>query len=233
MDFPTCLLFTLYTRTRAVATLLIVVVLILVVPWYPVVSNQLVNQTFTYTYQNQSQTLQTQKVYTLPSIIFLQGLFQSGATLDQVSKNLGDVSLQADSLVHVQATQCQYCGVNISQDIANVPTVYSSTGSGTGDFMVAKTGQYKISVLNMGYSTDQVSAISITADVPQNTMQTEFGYNTVGVNQYSVKSVPAYAVLGTLLSLAIIVVLAIFLVLAVIVDLELVRVSTGRRKRRR
>ena len=117
MDFPTCLLFTLYTRTRAVATLLIVVVLILVVPWYPVVSNQLVNQTFTYTYQNQSQTLQTQKVYTLPSIIFLQGLFQSGATLDQVSKNLGDVSLQADSLVHVQATQCQYCGVNISQDM--------------------------------------------------------------------------------------------------------------------
>lgn len=171
------------------AILVIVAVVTLVLPWYPVVETQTVTQTFTYSYQIPSQSYQTQTVYTLPSPVQLQGLFQTGATFGQVYKDLGDVSLQSGWTVHVQVTECQYCNIGLSKDFGNNATVYSVQGSAQGNFIVPESGQYKIDIGNLGNTQEQVTAISVTADVPQNKTETQFGHNTVSVTSYSIVNI--------------------------------------------
>lgn len=50
------------------------------VPWYPGITSRVIAQTFTYNYQTQSQTLRSQKDYTLPSPVSLSALVQHSGT---------------------------------------------------------------------------------------------------------------------------------------------------------
>lgn len=187
-------------------------------------------ESFTYTYQVPTVTYQSKNVYTLPEPITLQGFFQSGATASQVYQDLGDVALQANSSVAVQVNQCQNCDLGISKDFGDKATVYSVSGSSSsGDFIVPDSGQYKIAVDNLGTTTDQVTSIVITANVPQPSMQTTLGYNTIAVTQYSMVAHAPYLVLGLLPSLIILGVIVLVVAILFLFDRGIVIMDARRR----
>ena len=212
----------------------VIVLVLLVVPWYPVVTSQNVTQSITFTYQVATQTYQLQNIYSLPSPITLQGFFQSGSTSSQAFQDLGDVALQANSLVAVEVNQCQNCDLGISKDFGDKATVYSVLGSSfSGDFLVPDSGQYKISVGNLGNTVDQVTSIVITANIPQNIMASQVGYNTVEVTTYSVDALAPSLIIGLLPSLAILGVIALVVVVLVLFDRGFLIMTKRRRRRRR
>ncbi|MGP8069871.1 MAG: hypothetical protein ACLP5V_08280 [Candidatus Bathyarchaeia archaeon] len=212
---------------------LVIVIVLLATPWYPVVTNRNVSQTFAYTYQIASQSYQFQNVYTLQNPITLQGLFQSGATLSQAYQDLGDITLQANSQVAVTINECSVCGLSISKDFGDKETVYSVSGSSSsGDFLVPDSGQYKMSVLNLGTTSNQVNSISITANIPQNSAVSQVGYNTVEARSYSVVGVAPSFVIGLLPSITSLALIAIIVVVLVLFDKGILIIGTRRRRRR-
>jgi len=210
------------------------VLVLLSAPWYPVVTSQNATQGITFTYQVPTQTYQLQNIYSLPSPITLPGFFQSGSTSSQAFQDLGDVALQANSLVAVEVNQCQNCDLGISKDFGDKATVYSVLGSSfSGDFLVPDSGQYKISVGNLGNAEDQVTSIAITANIPQNIMAAQVGYSTVRVTAYSVVALAPSLIIGLLPSLTIFGVITIVVVLLVLFDRGSLVLTKRRRRRRR
>jgi hypothetical protein len=226
----------LQTRIIVTAVILAVALVVLLFPWYPVVTSQVLARTFTYSYSYQVPTLSyaSEGIYTLSNPITLQGFFQSGAQLSEVYQDLGDVNLQNGWVIHVQVVQCQNCYTDLSKDFGSKETVYSLGGSGEGNIIIADSGQYKIGVDNLGTTRDQVTSISITADVPRSDFNTisNVGHNTVTVAQHSVTTLAAYLVLGMVPSLIVLVVIIVLLGMAVLFDLGLIQVSRRRRRRR-
>lgn len=205
---------------------------VLFISWYPVVSSHDVTQPFTYSYQVQTSTQQTRNLYTLPNPVTLQGfvaVLQQSSNFSQTFRKLGDIALQSGWTVHVQVTQCQYCGTTIGEDFGSNTTVYSVTSSSRGTFIVVDAGQYAINIGNIGPTSGEVASLTVTADIPQNTMQTQLGYNTATVTIYSVASVPLYTVLGIFPSLAILVIIALIVVLTVLLEQGLIQVRLRRR----
>jgi hypothetical protein len=214
------------------AILLAVAVLVLVLPWYPVVRSQTVTATFTYTYQVPDESYQSVTVYSLPNSVTLQGFFQSGATLSKIYQTLGDVTLESGAIVTVEVQQCQFCSTSLSKDFGDKASIFSMSGGGTGDFIAPESGQYQIGIGNVGFTQERVSSILITANVPRNSMQTQSGYNTVDVTEYSVATVPVYSVLGIMTSAVILALVAILVVVAILFNQGIITMSSRRRRKR-
>lgn len=231
---------TLKIRVIVSAILVAAVVLVLVAPWYPVVRNWQVTQTYTdpytYSYQVTSADYQSNTVYALPSPVTLQGYLQSGATFDQVFKSEGDITLQSGSMVTVDVSQCTSCVTSLDEDFGSKSTVFSVAGPTSGDFTVTDSGSYKISIFNAGTTADQVTSITIIANVPQVSTPTivlsDNVSNTVTVTQYSVTTLQPFNVLGTLPSLIVVVVMVLLLAFFVLIDFGLIQISTRRRRRK-
>lgn len=219
--------------------LLVVAIAAFTVPWYPVVNNWYVTQTFTgaYSYEVSTQSYRTQAVYRLPSPVTLPGFFQQGAAQSAAYKILDNVSLQTGSIIHVQVTQCDNCDVVVGQAFGNYATVYDLTGSGSDSFIVPASGIYSIIVDNDGDTRDQISSLVLTANVPQNGMTTMIGsnLNTGTITQYSVKASSPYTVLGISPTLAIFAVLVLVVLLTFLFEQRIIRAqkATKRRRRRR
>ncbi len=136
-------------------------------------------------------------------------------------------------VIHVEVTQCGTCFLSMKQDFGSGIEVFSVSGSATGDFIVPQSGQYAISIYNVGFAEGQVTAIRITAEILQSIEQTQTGYNTVSVTDYSVATVPVYVVLGILTTAVILVLVALAVVFSVLFDQGIISLSVRRRRRRR
>jgi hypothetical protein len=222
----------------ASSAVVIIALLSFAVPWYPVVNQRYVTQTFTdaytNTYQVPTQSSQGQTIFTLSSPIELQGMLQQGTTYSDVLETLGSVRLQMGTIILVQVIQCTFCYVNIKQEFGNDADVFLVSGSTTGSFMAMNVGGYNITVGNTGSTEGQISFMDLIADAPQNRMQTTLDsntqYNTVTLTQYSVNASSLYTVLGIFPTVTILTVVGLVVVLAVIMELDLIKV---RRRRRR
>ncbi|MGD0424719.1 MAG: zinc ribbon domain-containing protein [Candidatus Bathyarchaeia archaeon] len=221
-----------FTNILVPVVLILAAGLALGLPWYPVVTEATVTQTLTYTYNLPTQTYQNgQPVWTLGSPVTLQGWFQSGATFERVFKDLDDVSLTADWTVNVHVTQCQFCITSVAEDFGNKETVYALTGTGTGSFIVPKSGPYKISVTNFGNTEDQVTAISMTADEPQNVIEPMTGSNIVTYTTYAVVTqTPIYMLLPSFANTPVPYILLIVVLLVLFVMVYLAQKRTRKQE---
>lgn len=197
------------------ALLVVAIVLSLVLPWYPAVTSQAVTQTLTYTYQLPTTPTRLQTIYTLPSPITLESPHASTSSRpSNFYQELANVSLDTGSVVHVNFVGCQICEIIIAQNFGNKITVYSVLGSSKGDFIVTTSGMHTIVVENFGASTDQVSSVVITADVPQVGISSETGTNTVSYATYSAANLSPILILASGLASNL---SAFFVILAILV----------------
>ena len=143
-----------------------------------------------------------------------------------------DFYLQVGSMVDVNVVDCNLCVLVVETDTSNVRSFYSVSGSGEGTFIVPDSNPFKVVVTNFGSSADTLTSIVIVANVPQNSTQTELGYNNFTVAQFSVATLAPVLVLGILPSLAILSVIIVVVVVLVLLDRGIIVIATHHRKRR-
>lgn len=224
-------------RGIIVSTALLVIALVsFAVPWYPVVNQWNVTQTFTdaytNTYQIPTQSSQAQVLFSLPNPIKLQGM--QGSAYSAAIKTLGSVRLQSGSLIYIQVIQCTFCYVIIKQEFGNGAEVYDVFGPTSGSFTAMDVGSYNITVGNTGSTEGQISFMDLMVVEPLNGMQNMLDsntlYNTVTVTKYSISASSPYTVLGVFPTIVILAVIGLVFVLAII--LEPGRIKARRRRRK-
>ena len=209
--------------------LLVVAVVAIVSPWYPLTSSQVVPSITSYATQFEIATTsyQLQTIYSLPSPVYLQPDNQqyggscppsSGYYCDSTwtfaSENF---TLQSGVNYTLSVIQCEECHLYFSGSSpywTTSPSLFPEiTGSGEISFFVPGTGIFHVvvGVSNLASSPQMLTDILITARTPQKIelMQTVTAYSTTSVTQYSQTTVPFYTILGALPSAAIIGILVI------------------------
>ncbi len=228
--------FNVALKAVVVSTLvLIVVILVLIAPWYPMTTSQVVLQTQSFTTQFETPTTnyQTVTVYTLSGPVKLQSVNygppepSDSCALSWIYCNLagefesGRFNLQAEDTYTVTVSECQECSLAIAygQEIAfgEENTQVSIHGSGQTSFVVPNSGAYLVTVGNYGEwnSTGVLNAISITGSVPQSVQVTRTltTYSTTSVTEYSQIIVSPYTVLGVTVSATAIALLALIAIM--------------------
>ena len=220
------------------AVILLVTILVLVTPLFPVPVSQEVVQTNSYTTQFQvsTTTYEVQTIYSLQNPVTLKGLTGPPETAIFTST---EFKLRSDSIYEADVT-CQPCEVRNgsiflfpqgNNTLLEYPLRYDAPGQGHATLTVSRSGVYGIVMYCIKSCT--ISTLSITTSVPYSFQLTETvtSYNTVTMIQHSMTTVPVYTILGVLASDVILVLLALLVVLAILVDQGMIHVSTKQKPR--
>ena len=221
------------------AVILLVTILVLVTPLFPVPVSQEVVQTNSYTTQFQvpTTTYEVQTIYSLPRPVTLMGLTGPPATAIFVST---EFKLQSNFMYEAEVT-CQPCETGKgsiaflflfpqgNNTLLEYPLRYDVPGQGHGNLTVSRSGVYGIVMYCINSCT--ISTLSIIVSVPYSFQLTETAttYNTVTMTEHSQTTVPIYTILGVLASGAILVLLALLVVLSILFDRRMISASTKRR----
>ncbi|MGA2791251.1 MAG: hypothetical protein ABSF00_10855 [Candidatus Bathyarchaeia archaeon] len=222
---------------------LVVVLFVLVVPWYPMPTSQVVPQTQTYTTQLEVSTTsyQTQTIYSMPNPVTLTGIFVAPTTAVFTST---EFNLQNGSiyLVNLSWQPCNPCvrgtiflSPHESNDLLNYTLYYDAFGHGHGILTVAKSGAYSILIYNSSPIPITLSNLLITTSVAYAFQLTETvtTYNAVAITQLSQTTVPPYTILGAVASTILLALAMLLVVLSILVHWGIITLSTKRRKRRK
>lgn len=180
---------TLTWRLVVNVILLITILIFITLPWYPVITKQNVIEGLQSTPQ---KTSTFRSIYKLSSAVTLQGLPNpTGSTSPSPVTSfhdLGDVVLEAGWVIHLEVSQCIACFTTISQDFGSNATVFDVAGSVREDFLVAKSGRYKITIENYDTAQGVITSMILTADTAQfgaetkNSAATYTKYNISGLS---------------------------------------------------
>jgi uncharacterized membrane protein len=126
----------------------------------------------------------------------------------------------------------------IAPTFSNTAGAYLTGSSTSGSFTAMTAGRYAIDLDNAGNTEGQFSSIVLTADVPQNVVQTVIKsntqYNMVTVTQYVASASPPYAVFGVLTSVIVIIVVTLIVAVVFLFGQRRIRTAThaegGRQK---
>ena len=218
------------------SVILLVTILVLITPFYPVPVSQEVVQTNSYTTQSEVPTItyEVRTIYRLPSPVTLTGLTGPPDTAIFVST---EFKMQSNSIYEADLT-CEPCEVGKgsiflfpqgNNTLLEYPLRFDAPGQAHGTLTVSRSGTYGIMIYCINSCT--ISTLSITTSVPYNFQLTETvtTHNTVTMTQRSQTTIPIYTILGMLASTAILVLLALLVVLSILFDQGIISVSTKRR----
>ena len=217
---------------------LLVAILVLATPFYPVPVSREVVQTDSYTteFEVSTTTYGVQTIYQLPRPVILMGLTGPPATAIFTST---EFKLQSNSIYEANVT-CQPCEVGKgsiflfpqgNNTLLEYPLRYDVPGQGHGTLTVSRSGVYGIVMYCINSCT--ISTLSITTSVPYSFQLTETvaTYNTATMTQHSQTTVPIYTILGVLASASILILLALLVMVSILFDQGMISVSTKRKKR--
>jgi hypothetical protein len=208
------------------AAILVVTILVLVTPFFPVSVSHEVVQTNSYVTQLQASTTtyEVRTVYSLAEAVALKGLVGPPATAIFVST---EFALQSKLTYEVKVT-CQPCDVKNgsiayfslfpqgNNTLLGYPLRYDVPGQGHGTLTVSKSGVYGIVMYCIDSCT--ISTLSVTASIPYSFQLTETAttYDTVTMTQHSQTTAPIYTILGMSVSAMILVFSALLVVLSIL-----------------
>ena len=217
--------------------ILLVTILVLVAPFYPVPVSQVV-QTSSYMSQFQvtATTYEVQTIYRLPRPVILMGLTGPPATAIFTST---EFKLQSNSIYEADVT-CQPCEVGKgsiflfpqgNNTLLEYSLRYDVPGQGHGTLKVSRSGVYGIVMYCINACT--ISTLSITTSVPYRLQlpETVTTYTKATIMQHSEITVPVYTILGVLASAVILLLLASLVVLVILFDKGMIPVSTKHKPR--
>jgi len=217
------------------AAILVVTILVLVTPFFPVSVSHEVVQTNSYITQfpASTTTYEMRTVYSLEKVVTLKGLVGPPATAIFVST---EFALQSNFTYEVKVT-CQPCDVRNgsiayfslfpqgNNTLLGYPLRYDVPGQGHGTLTVSKSGVYGIVMYCVDLCT--LSSLSVTIGIPYGFQLTKTltTYNTVTMTQHSQTTVPIYTILGMLISAVIIVLAALLVVLSILFDRKMISIG--------
>ncbi len=233
------------------------VAILLVAPWYQVITSQQITNTFTqtftattgFTFQVASTSQEAQTVYTLPNSITVQGtpngvncvaapsastcgLWASTPfTLEAGSSIL--VNCECHGVIGIYATTSPYTSVDF--------TLNGNPSSNPSGGTVPVTGLYEVGILNLQTYPVTETGITVIEQTPVIASLAETSYytanntefNTVETSVPSISQVAPYSIVGILPSAILILVLCLIVMFMVLVERGIISISIRQRRKRR
>jgi hypothetical protein len=174
-------------KTAAVIVIVSLIILVLVVPWVPVVRSKVVQQEFTYNYTYPSSEELPKKELIFSSGNVSLNAFKSSAQSDSLWTSKGFL-LQKGWTIQVRFDSDNYAETTVSVKGGWQGDVYLSTSSRNRSFVVAETGEYHGVLQNLDPKMAHTVSVELTAEWTevQNTDETVTQTATLNATNYDV-----------------------------------------------